>query len=273
MELKTINYEISDGIATIIFNRPHRMNAWTGRMHTEYRYTLNEADLNDEVRAIVLTGAGRSFCVGADSRALEGHVAKGGYDPGTPEAMVDPGQGVQKEFQASFAYHFGLSKPVIAAINGPAAGVGLVLACYADLRFAIPGIKLTTAHGKLNFPAEYGLSWLLPRMIGLSRANDLLLTSRVFMSEEARDIGLVNRLCPRETLMQETYDYVSHMIEVVSPASLRQTRWQVYRDLHRDVASAVEDSESLIYEMSRDNDYREGISAFIEKRKPKWTGD
>ena len=273
MELKTIHYEISDGIATIALNRPHRMNAWTGRMHTEYRYILNEADHNQEVRAIVVTGEGRSFCVGADSRALAGHVAKGGYDPGTPAVLVEPGQGVQEEFQASFAYHFGLTKPVIAAINGPAAGVGLVLACYADLRFAIPGVKLTTAHGKLNFPAEYGLSWLLPRMIGLPRANDLLLTSRVFMSEEAYEMGLVNRLCHPETLMQETYEYVGHMIENISPASLRQTRWQVYRDLHRDVGSSVEESESLIHEMSRQKDYQEGISAFIEKRKPNWTGE
>ena len=242
-------------------------------MHSEYRYILNEAELNDDVRAIVITGAGRGFCVGADSRALEGHAEKRRYDPGTPESMVEPGKVKQEEFQASFAYHFGLSKPVIAAINGPAAGVGLVLACYADLRFAVPGVKFTTAHGKLNFPAEYGLSWLLPRMIGLPRANDLLLTSRIFMSEEAHEIGLINRLFARESLMQGTYEYVRQMIETVSPASLRQTRRQVYMDMHRDVASAVKESEALIHEMSQENDYREGVKAFLEKRKPNWTGD
>jgi len=273
LELKTVTYDIADGIATITLNRPHRMNAWTGRMHTEYRYVLNEADIDHSVRAIVVTGQGRSFCVGADSKALEGHVAKGGYDPGTPIDLVVPGQSAQEEFQASFAYHFGLTKPVVAAMNGPAAGVGLVLACFADIRFAVPGIKFTTAHGKLNFPAEYGLSWLLPRMIGLPRANDLLLTSRVFMSEEAHEMGLVNRLCDPEALLRETYEYVQLMIETVSPASLRETRWQVYRDLHRDVASAVVNSEELIDEMSRQKDYQEGISAFVEKRKPNWTGE
>ena len=273
MELKTVRYDTDEGVATITLNRPHRMNAWTGRMHTEYRYVLNEADLDESVRAIVITGEGRSFCVGADSKALEGHIAKGGYDPGTPAKLVNPGQGVQSEFQASFAYHFGLKKPVIAAINGPAAGVGLVLACFADLRFAVPGIKFTTAHGKLNFPAEYGLSWLLPRMIGLPRANDLLLTSRIFMSEEAFQFGLINRLCEPKLLLKETYDYVRLMIETVSPSSLRETRWQVYRDLHRDVGAAVSESEALIDQMSRQKDYREGVNAFLEKRKPNWTGE
>ena len=273
MELKTVAYEVADGIAFITLNRPHRMNAWTGRMHTEYRWVLEQANLDQAVRAILLTGNGRGFCVGADTKALEGHVDKGGYDPGTPAVLAEPGFGVQEEFDASFAYHFGLDKPVVAAINGPAAGVGLVLACFADIRFAVPGVKFTTAHGKLNFPAEYGLSWLLPRIVGLGRANDLLLTSRVFMSDEAYEMGLVNRLVPAEQLIEETKTYIATMIDSVSPNSLRQSRWQVYRDLHRDVGSAVKDSESLIDQMSREKDYQEGIEAFLEKRKPQWTGE
>ena len=144
MELKTVLYSVEDEIATITLNRPHRMNAWTGRMHTEYRHVLEQADLSKEVRAIVVTGAGKGFCVGADTKALEGHIEKGGYDPGTPDKLAEPGMGVRSEFDAAFAYHFGLSKPVIAAINGPAAGVGLVLACYADIRFAVPGVKFTS---------------------------------------------------------------------------------------------------------------------------------
>lgn len=272
MELKTILYDVSDGIATITLNRPHRMNAWTGRMHTEYRYQLQQADENPEVRAIVVTGSGKGFCVGADTQALEGHVEKGGYDPGTPDQLAEPGQGVSKDFDASFAYHFGLTKPVVAAMNGPAAGVGLVLACFADIRFAVPGVKFTTAHGKLNFPAEYGLSWLLPRLIGLPRANDLLLTSRKFLSDEAYELGLLNRLISPEDLMTETYAYVREMIESVSPGSLRETRWQIYKDLHRDVASSVRESEALINSMSQQKDFQEGVAALMEKRKPEWTG-
>jgi hypothetical protein len=133
----------------------------------------------------VVTGAGRGFCAGADTRALEGHVERGGYDAGTPPDLARPGYGVRPEFDADFAYHFGMAKPVIAAVNGPAAGVGFALACYCDLRFAAAGAKLTTSHGRLGLPAEYGLSWLLPRLIGLTRAADLLLSSRVVLAEEA----------------------------------------------------------------------------------------
>jgi enoyl-CoA hydratase/carnithine racemase len=242
-------------------------------MHTEYRYVLDQADKAADVRAIVVTGEGKGFCVGADTKALEGHIEKGGYDAGTPDVLAEPGQGVSAYFDASFAYHFGLSKPVVAAMNGPAAGVGLVLACFADIRFAVPGVKFTTAHGKLNFPAEYGLSWLLPRLIGLPRANDLLLTSRIFTSDEAFTLGLVNRLVEPELLLKETYAYVRQMIETVSPGSLRETRWQIYKDLHRDVAASVKDSERLIDAMSRQKDFTEGVNAFLEKRLPNWTGE
>jgi enoyl-CoA hydratase/carnithine racemase len=272
LELKAVKYAVEGRIATITLNRPHRMNAWTGRMHTEYRFALNLAEQDPAVGAIIVTGAGRGFCVGADSEALSGHVQKGGYDPGTPDPLAEPGFGVRPEFDASFAYHFGLTKPVIAAINGPAAGVGLVLACYADIRFAVPGVKFTTAHGRLNLPAEFGLSWLLPRMIGLAHANDLLLTSRVFMSDEAASLGLVNRIVEPAQLMTETLSYVSNMIETVSPGSLAQTKRQIYADLHRDVASAVLESEQLVVDMMRQPDYAEGVRAFLEKRKPDWRG-
>ncbi|MCZ6644281.1 MAG: enoyl-CoA hydratase-related protein [Gammaproteobacteria bacterium] len=270
MELKVTELEIKDRIATIWLNRPHRMNAWTGRMHTEYRWCLEQAETDDEARVIVVTGRGKGFCVGGDATALAGHAERGGYDAGITEDIARPGYGKADVFNASFAYHFGLSKPVIAAINGPAAGVGLALACFADIRFAASNVKLTTAHGKLNLPAEFGLSWLLPRMIGLTRANDLLLTSRVFFSEEAREIGLVNEVYPAERLLDETYQYAKNLIRTVSPNSLTQTRWQIYQDLHRDVASAVDESEALLNEMMREPNYREGVSAFLEKRTPNW---
>ncbi len=270
MDHKATRYAVEDAIATITLHRPERMNAWTGRMHAEYRYCLDLAERDASVRAIVVTGAGRGFCVGGDAVALQGHVEKGGYDPGTPSTLAEPGFGTAAEFDANFSYHFGLSKPVVAAINGPAAGVGLALACFADLRFAAAGIKLTTAHGKLNLPAEYGLSWLLPRMIGLTRANELLLTSRVFLAEEALAFGLVNAVHPAQALQAETYAFTRNLIATVSPNSLRQTRWQIYRDLHRDIASSVRDSEALLDSMTRQPDYAEGVAAFVEKRSPRW---
>ncbi len=270
MELKATELEVDQGIATIWLSRPARMNAWTGRMHAEYRWCLQQADERDDIGAIVVTGRGRGFCVGGDSAALEGHVKKGGYDPGTPREMARPGYGQNAAFDASFAYHYGLSKPVIAAMNGPAAGVGLALACFTDLRFAATGVKFTTAHGKLNLPAEYGLSWLLPRMMGLTRANELLLSSRAFTSDEAAELGLVNSVHAAEALLPFTYDYARNLIQTVSPNSLRQTRWQIYRDLHREVAASVVESEELINQMMREDDYAEGVQAFMQKRPPAW---
>ena len=270
MELKNTAYEIRDRVATIWLDRPHRMNAWTGRLHTEYRHLIERANNDLEVGAIVVTGRGRGFCVGGDSEALAGHSERGSYDAGVAADIARPGYGVNTHFDATFAYHFGLSKPVIAAINGPAAGIGLALACFADVRFAVPGVKFTTAHGKLNLPAEYGLSWMLPRIVGLGRANDLLLTSRVFWSDEAERIGFVNQLHDAEVLVSAAQAYATDLIESVSPESLRQTRWQVYQDLHGSVAESVNHSEQLLEAMMRDDDYREGVKAFFEKRKPKW---
>jgi enoyl-CoA hydratase/carnithine racemase len=270
MELKATRYSLDDRIATITLNRPQRLNAWTGRMHTEYRWCIAQAEENSEVRAIVVTGEGRGFCAGADSQALEGHVEKGGYDSGIREPLANPGYGVRPEFDTNFAFHFGLSKPVIAAVNGPAAGVGLVLACYADIRFAVPGAKLTTAHGKLGLPAEFGLSWLLPRLIGLSRAQEILLSSRVFLTEEAHAMGLIHQLCEPDQLLPTVYAYARQFTRTLAPSSLRATRHQVYTDLHRDVGSAVAESETLLNQMTTSPDYKEGVRALLEKREPRF---
>ena len=272
LELKSTEFEVDEeGIATIWLSRPKRMNAWTGRMHTEYRYLLSKAEQDKGVRGIVVTGRGKGFCVGGDSEALSGHIEKGGYDSGTNGEIEWPGYGVSDDFDALFAYHYGLSKPIVAAINGPVAGVGLALACFVDIRFAVPGIKLTTAHGKLNLPAEYGLSWVLPRLVGLGRASDLLLTSRAFYSEEALAMGLVNQLFDSVNIVQQARGYLHEMVRAVSPNSIKQTRWQIYKDLHRDAASSVEDSEKLLKEMMKEQDYQEGVQAFLGKRNPKWS--
>lgn len=275
MDLKTIRYDIADRVATIMLSRPHRRNAWTGRMHTEYRWALAEADKNPGVRVIVVTGDpdGNAFCAGADTAALEGHSEKGRYDPGTGDDIATPGYGVRPEFDATFAYHFGLEKPVIAAVNGPAAGIGLVLACYADLRFAAEGAKFTAAHGRFNFPPEFGLSWLLPRIVGLSHANDLLLSSRVFLAEEAAAMGLVNKVLPVDKLMAHVYGYAGALARDVAPGSLRATKRQIYTDLHRDAGTAVKDAERLLEDMTRTADYKEGIRAWMEKRPADWTGE
>jgi len=272
MDLKTTLYAVDDQIATITLNRPHRGNAWTGRMHTEYRYLLDQADKDPTVRVIILTGSGKQFCVGGDSQALDGHSQKGSYDAGTPPDLVTPGSDEFAPFAEDFAYQFALSKPVIAAINGAAAGVGLVMACYADIRFAVPGVKLTTAHGPLNLPAEYGLSWLLPRLIGGARALELLLSSRKFLTDEAHQIGLVHQLVSPEDLLTQTRAYAGDLIARVSPEALRQSKRQTYLDFHRDIGASVSEANALLRAMVKQPDYKEAISAFLEKRPADWRG-
>jgi enoyl-CoA hydratase/carnithine racemase len=262
-DLRTIDYEVANRVATITLARPDRLNAWTGRMHTEYRRAVAAAEADTDVRVLVITGQGRGFCAGADSAALDGHVAKGGYDDGIREALAEPGYGIRAEFDHHFAFHYGLRLPVLAAINGPAAGVGLVLACYADLRFAAAGAKLTTAHGRLGLPAEYGLSWVLPRLIGVGRAADLLLSSRVVLAEEAAELGLVNRVLPPDELLPAIYEYARVLAHEVSPASIVATKRQLYAD-----GTAVEVSNQLLEEHMRGDDYREGVQALLEKRPP-----
>ena len=273
MDLKATCYEVSDGVAVVTLARPKRRNAWTGRMHTEYRWILREADRDPAVRVIVVTGdpEGNAFCAGADLQALEGHSERGQYDAGTPEDIAEPGYGVDPAFDATFAYHFGIGKPVIAAINGAAAGVGLVLAAYADLRFCVPGAKFTAAHGRFNFPAEYGLSWLLPRIVGLSHANDILLSSRVFTAEEADRMGFLNRIVPAEELLPAAFAYAD-AIAANAPLAVRATRAGVRELLALPLDAAWQRQEELGRPLRKTDDAREAQQAFVEKRKPVWKG-
>ena len=274
MELKTTKWEVADKIATLTLSRPDYHNAWTGRMHTELRHLLQLADADPTVRVIIITGdpAGATFCPGADSRALMGHVERGGYDAGTPDDLAEPGFGVSREFDADFAHFFGLRTVTIAALNGAAAGVGLAVAAWCDLRFAAPGIKLTTAHGRLNLPAEYGLSWLLPRLIGHGAASDLLLSSRVVLSEEAAELGLVNGVIPADDLMADVRAYASNLVNTVSPHALRATKRQLAIDSVRSSpAESVRDAQARLDSMTTEADYREAISAYVDRRTPIWT--
>jgi enoyl-CoA hydratase/carnithine racemase len=223
------------------------------------------------VRAVVVTGAGRGFCAGADARALDGHVEKGAYDSGVVEdELPRPGYGVRPEYDHAFAFHFGLTVPVIAAINGPAAGVGLVLACFADVRFAAEGAKLTTAAPRLGLPAEFGLSWVLPRLVGVGHAADMLLSSRVVLADEAVTMGLVNRVLPLDQLLPATHEYARVFADEVSPASVREAKRQLYADLHGDVGTAVAESERLLEEMVEGPDFTEGVAALTQKRRPRF---
>ncbi len=270
MERRVVKYEVSERIATITLSRPERLNSWTGRMSLEYRSALAEAAADVSVRVIVVTGAGRGFCAGADSEALASHLERGGYSDGLPEDPPMPGYGVRTEFDADLAYHLGIPKPIIAAVNGPAAGLGFALMCYCDLRFGAAGAKLTSAHGRLGLPAEFGLSFMLPRLIGTSRAADILLSSRIFLAEEAAEMGLLNAVVPGEELLGFVGRYATELAHGISPASMAVTKAQLYRDLisEGNPAAAIADAEVTMNEMMSGPDFTEGVAALRAKRPP-----
>ncbi len=271
MDHGTVLYESREAIATITLNRPDRLNAWTGRMNLEYRTALARAADDSEVRVIVVTGAGRGFCAGADSAALAGHAERGTYDDGLPAEPPSPGFGVRPEFDAELAYHLGIDKPIIAMVNGPAAGLGFALMCWCDLRFAAAGARLTSAHGRLGLPTEFGLSWLLPRVVGLTRAADILLSSRIFPAEEAYEMGLMNAVVPPDELSDHVRAYARQLATTVAPTSLAVTKRQLYRDLlTADPAASVHDAEQTMATMMGSPEYREGVAALLEKRPPRY---
>jgi len=276
MESKTTRWHVGTGtdaaIATITLSRPHRHNAWTGRMHTELRHLLQRAEDDPVIRVVIITAdiEGGAFCPGADAQALEGHAERGGYDAGTPPDLATPGYGTAAEFDADFAFLWGMDTITIAAVNGAAAGVGLALACWCDLRTAVTGSTWTTAHGKLNLPAEYGLSWLLPRLVGHGRAADLLLSSRRFTSEEAAEFGLVTRLVENDAV-GAALELARTLVGPVSPHALRASKRQLMIDAtHGDPGRSVRDAQARLDQMMTEADYREATTAFLERRPPRW---
>jgi enoyl-CoA hydratase/carnithine racemase len=276
VERKVTTYEVDGGVALVRLNRPERLNAWTARMELEYRASLAEADDDPEVRVVVVTGAGRGFCAGADTKALTGIVETGRYGSGSSGDAEAPvpfaGHGVRPDFEHGFSYPYGLRKPLIAAINGPAAGVGFVLACFADIRFAAAGAKLTTSFGRLGLPAEHGVSWVLSRMIGTARAADLLFSSRVVLAEEAERMGLVNAVLPPDELLPHTLEYARRIATEISPWSLLALKRQLYADQLRPLDEAATDAERLMAESFDSPDFKEGVAALTDKRPPNFGG-
>jgi enoyl-CoA hydratase/carnithine racemase len=271
MELKVTRYEIDDdGVATLWLDRPGRGNSWTGRMHDEIRWICAQLEADPRARVIVLTGAGNVFCVGADFKALDHYVEADHYDPSLSAEAANPGYGVRPEFDGDMVWQLGLTKPMIAAVNGACAGIGIALMAFCDLRFAVEGAKFTTANSRLGLPAEYGLSWILPRLVGVTHAADILLSSRVILSEEMRHWGLFNAVVPPDRFANHVADY-ARMLAGVSPDSLMTVKRQLWGDLlHDDPRASIERSKELIGEAMQRPDYYEGVAALQQKRPPKF---
>lgn len=270
MELKATRYEMDGHVATVWLHRPQRHNAWTGRMHAEYRWILDELDHEPTVRAVVVTGTPPAFSVGGDSDALAGHIERGRYDAGLPTDPARPGYGVRPEFDHDFAFQLAMRFPIIAAVNGACAGVALALALFCDLRFGAAGARCTTAAPRLGLPAEYGMSWMLPRLIGVTRANDLLLSGRVFTPGETESWGLWNGIgASADTAVGLAQQYAAMLARSAGPSAVATTKRQVYTDLLRhDVGAAIEDSQRLLEIAMTTSEYSEGIAALRDRRPP-----
>lgn len=249
------------GVALLTLNRPDRMNAWNADLSARYFGLLEECAANDDVRVIVVTGAGKGFCAGADMDALQ---SIGGSSGGAPSAEAASGSHLQ-------SFTTTVPKPVIAAVNGACAGIGMVQALACDLRFAAAGAKFTTAFGRRGLIAEYGMSWLLPRLVGTANAMDLLLSARVVLAEEAHAMGMVNAVLPADKLLDHTISYAADLAANVSPTSMAVMKQQVYADYSRSLADAEQKALTLMKESLRRPDFKEGVASFLEKRPPNFS--
>jgi enoyl-CoA hydratase/carnithine racemase len=268
MEWKAVRYAAGDGVGLITLNRPHRSNAWTGRMAFEYRTAMELAEQDAQVGVIVVTGSGRHFCVGADTRALDRFAETGEYESGVRDPLPEPGDSGHPAYGTVFGFPLAVAKPVIAAVNGTVAGVGFVLACFADIRFGAAGAKWAPAMSRLGLPAEHGIAWILPRIIGYARAAEWLFSSRVVLSEEAQAMGLLHAVHPPEEVLQATLTYARALVDEAAPSSLRTIKRQLSLDLFRPLAESAAESDRLVQEMIGSDEYRQGIRALIEKRPP-----
>ena len=256
---EVVQKAIDGGVAVLTLNRPERLNAWTAEMEQLYFAMLEECAAREDVRAIVVTGAGRGFCAGADMQELR----ELGEADASPADMAEARQERRPQ-----TLPLTIPKPILAAINGPCAGIGLVQALMCDLRFAAEDAKLTTAFSRRGLVAEHGISWILPRLLGPARALDLLLSGRVLLGAEAQALGLVNRALPREAVLDETLAYARGLALRCSPASMAAAKRQVYADLDRELPEALAEADRLMLDSFTAPDFLEGVASFLERRDP-----
>ncbi len=275
MPFEEILYEVSDHVAIVTLSRPDKLNAWTAVMEREVRSAMHAASDDHNVRVIVLTGAGRGFCAGADMSLLSG-IAQGGlgaHDHALRNSAHEAeATHIRTDFQKKYSYFPSIQKPVIAAINGPAVGLGFILTLYCDLRFASESAKLGTAFARRGLIAEYGIGWMLPRLIGPANALDLLLSARIIDAAEAHRMGLVNRVFPAGGFLAGVLAYAHELAHQVSPRSMGVIKTQVYNGLFQTLGEAFEASEHEMMLSLQSDDFREGVAHFLEKRAPVFTG-
>lgn len=252
--------EVSDGVMTLTLNRPDRGNGWTGQMSRRYLALLEEAAHAPEVRVIIVTGAGKAFCVGGDSEILSGITETGVI----PKQDDKPG----KATPADHLFALRVGKPVIAAVNGACFGIGMQQALCCDIRFASEDAKFSTAFARRGLAAEMGLTWLLPRLVGTGHAMDMLLSARLVRAPEAERMGLVNRVIPADALMDEARAYALEMAEKCAPVSMRTIKAQAWRDLTFSLRESYDRAGVLMEETFAGDEFKEGVASWQEGRSP-----
>lgn len=271
MAYEQIIYEVSDRIATITLNRPDKLNASTLRMSAEVRHACFAAERDDAVRVIIITGAGRGYCAGADLNLLQGIQRGEGvtmddglaadYPPSFPAAL-----------RGEYAYPMGLSKPVIAAVNGVAAGLGLSYMLYYDMRIASERARFGTVFSRRGLVAEHGSAWLLPKLVGMHNACDLLFSGRIIGAPEALQMGLVNRVVPHDELMPIVREIATEMATLCSPRSIRIMKQQLYGAVCAELGAAINVADREMVASFGTADFKEGVLSFVERRKPQFSG-
>jgi enoyl-CoA hydratase/carnithine racemase len=260
-----------DMVRTLTLNRPDKLNAWTQRMEAEFRHAVEAAAADESVRAIVVTGAGRGFCAGADMSILEAGAAGNASAGQTPQPAPPAVAGLDPNYAHRFSYMLRVPKPIIAAINGPVAGIGLCMTLFCDFRYMAAGQKLTTAFAKRGLIAEHGASWMLPRLVGPTNALDLLFTARAVMTDEAATIGLVKAL-PAEAFLEAVQGIAREMVSAASPRSIGVIKRQVWDSMFQDLDEAWRRADEDMVQSFASEDFREGVAHFLQKRAPAFTG-
>ena len=275
MSYREILYTVDDRVATITLNRPDKLNAWTAIMGEDVRTAMFAAEADPDVRVIVFTGAGRGFCAGADMSMLGG-IAASGVSQSTQDELhaVETARrdDIRPDFNRKYTYFPSIRKPVIGAINGPAAGLGFILALYCDVRIASDTAKFNSAFAKRGLIAEYGVAWLLPKLVGNGNAMDILLSARTVDASEALRIGLVNRVYSTASFADEVKAYAQELAHNVSPRSMAVIKQQVYEAHFQTLLQATEHAEKEMIASLQSDDFKEGVAHFIGKRAPDFKG-
>ncbi len=275
MSYDEILYEVDDGIATVTLNRPQRLNAITATMSRELQDAMLAAGQDSSVRAIILTGAGRGFCAGADMELLQS--IQGGGSCSSERRVRDfhprePDPAARADFRHQYSYFPSIPKPILAAINGPVAGLGFVLTLYCDLRLASTTARMGTIFSRRGLVAEHGVSWLLPRLIGMAHAADLLFSGRMIEPDEALAMGLVSRVIAPDRLMTEARERAHEIATLASPRSVAVMKKQIYEAQLQGLGEALDSADQEMVKSFESDDFKEGVAHFVEKRSPKFTG-